>query len=120
MKKMGNIIISISSNSQSYLSENSNIRIDCPIFKEACPYDLAPTSSTTAQLVLGDALAICLLEFRGFTKDDFAKSHPAGKLGKALTLLVSDVMHAGRDMPQVSSTALLLSLIHISEPTRPY
>ena len=82
VKKMGNTIISITSNSNSYLSQNSNIRIDCPIFKEACPYDLAPTSSTTAQLVLGDALAICLLESRGFTKDDFAKFHPGGMLGK--------------------------------------
>jgi arabinose-5-phosphate isomerase len=110
VKKMGNIIISISSNSQSYLSENSNIRIDCPIFKEACPYDLAPTSSTTAQLVLGDALAICLLEFRGFTKDDFAKYHPGGILGKKLTLQVSNLISTSC-MPSVNSSSKIKKII---------
>ena len=110
VKKMGNTIISITSNSNSYLSQNSNIRIDCPIFKEACPYDLAPTSSTTAQLVLGDALAICLLEFRGFTKDDFAKFHPGGVLGKKLTLKVSDLINDSV-LPSVGSSSNIKEII---------
>ena len=110
VKKMGNTIISITSNSNSYLSQNSNIRIDCPIFKEACPYDLAPTSSTTAQLVLGDALAICLLESRGFTKDDFAKIHPGGMLGKKLTLKVSDLINDSV-LPSVGSSSNIKEII---------
>ena len=110
VKKMGNTIISITSNSNSYLSQNSNIRIDCPIFKEACPYDLAPTSSTTAQLVLGDALAICLLESRGFTKDDFAKFHPGGMLGKKLTLKVSDLINDSV-LPSVGSSSNIKEII---------
>lgn len=110
VKKMGNTIISITSNSNSYLSQNSNIRIDCPIFKEACPYDLAPTSSTTAQLVLGDALAICLLEYRGFTKDDFAKFHPGGILGKKLTLKVSDLINDSV-LPSVGSSSNIKEII---------
>lgn len=110
VKKMGNTIISITSNSNSYLFQNSNIRIDCPIFKEACPYDLAPTSSTTAQLVLGDALAICLLESRGFTKDDFAKFHPGGMLGKKLTLKVSDLINDSV-LPSVGSSSNIKEII---------
>jgi arabinose-5-phosphate isomerase len=110
VKKMGNTIISITSNRNSYLSQNSNIRIDCPIFKEACPYDLAPTSSTTAQLVLGDALAICLLEFRGFTKKDFAKFHPGGMLGKKLTLKVSDLVNDSV-LPSVGSSSNIKEII---------
>ena len=90
---LGNKIISICGNQSSYLVKNSHINIDATISEEACPYDLAPTSSTTAQLVLGDALAICLLEYRGFTKEDFARYHPGGILGKKLSLKVVDVIN---------------------------
>ena len=91
-------------------------QIEIKTSEEACTLDLAPTSSTTSAMAFGDALAVTLLQAKGFTKDDFAKSHPAGKLGKALTLLVSDVMHSGLDMPKVTSQALLSdALLEITE-----
>tara|TARA_B110000881_G_C18478403_1_gene465127 strand:+ start:22 stop:990 length:969 start_codon:yes stop_codon:yes gene_type:complete len=93
LKILGNKIISICGNQSSYLVKNSHINIDSTINEEACPYDLAPTSSTTAQLVLGDALAICLLEYKGFTKEDFARYHPGGVLGKKLSLKVADILN---------------------------
>ena len=93
LKILGNKIISICGNQSSYLVKNSHINIDSTINEEACPYDLAPTSSTTAQLVLGDALAICLLEYKGFTKEDFARYHPGGVLGKKLSLKVEDILN---------------------------
>jgi arabinose-5-phosphate isomerase len=114
LKILGNKIISICGNPSSYLVKNSDINIDASISEEACPYDLAPTSSTTAQLVLGDALAICLLEYRGFTKEDFARFHPGGILGKKLTLKVEDIVN---DMkPVVSkSTSIKDVIIEISK-----
>ena len=114
LKNLGNKIISICGNPSSYLVKNSDINIDASISEEACPYDLAPTSSTTAQLVLGDALAICLLEYRGFTKEDFARFHPGGILGKKLTLKVEDIVN---DMkPVVSkSTSIKDVIIEISK-----
>src|SRR5690606_8608111 len=72
---------------------------------EACPLDLAPTSSTTASLAMGDALAVALLDARGFTADDFARSHPAGALGRRLLLHIADVMHVGDDVPRVAADA---------------
>jgi len=114
LKILGNKIISICGNPSSYLVKNSDINIDASISEEACPYDLAPTSSTTAQLVLGDALAICLLEYRGFTKEDFARFHPGGILGKKLTLKVEDIVNEMK--PVVSkSTSIKDVIIEISK-----
>ena len=94
LKGQKNITISMSSNKNSFLSKNTDYFLNSFIEKEACPNNLAPTTSTTAQLVLGDALAICLLKLKGFTKDDFARFHPAGILGKKVTLKVSDVYNS--------------------------
>jgi len=85
-------LISMTGNIQSVLAKNSTYLIDTTVEKEACPLDLAPTASTSLALALGDALAVCLLEYRGFTKDDFAHTHPLGALGKKLVLTVSDIM----------------------------
>lgn len=85
-------LISMTGNIQSVLAKNSTYLIDTAVEKEACPLDLAPTASTSLTLALGDALAVCLLEYRGFTKDDFAHTHPLGALGKKLVLTVSDIM----------------------------
>ena len=98
VKILGNKIISICGNPSSYLAQNSDVYIDASVSEEACPHDLAPTSSTTVQLVLGDALAICLLEYKGFTKEDFAKFHPGGVLGKKLTLKVEDLVSKNKPL----------------------
>ena len=98
VKILGNKIISICGNQSSFLVENCDINIDATVSEEACPHDLAPTSSTTAQLVLGDALAICLLEYKGFSKQDFAKFHPGGILGKKLTLTVKDLININKPL----------------------
>jgi|TARA_B110000914_G_C15518710_1_gene475434 arabinose-5-phosphate isomerase len=107
LKRVSRKLIAVTGNATSSIAKASDNHIEIKTSEEACTLDLAPTSSTTAAMAFGDALAVTLLQAKGFTKDDFAKSHPAGKLGKALTLLVSDVMHAGVDMPEVSSQALL-------------
>ena len=91
IKRFGNTLIGVVSSTNSYLAENSDYVLKAHVQEEACPNDLAPTSSTTAQIVMGDALAICLLEQRGFTKEDFAKYHPGGALGKKLYLKVNDL-----------------------------
>lgn len=91
LKQLGSLLISIVGNTSSYLALQSDFVIDTTVSKEACPNNLAPTSSTTAQLVMGDALAVCLLEARGFTAGDFAKFHPGGALGKKMYLKVSDL-----------------------------
>ena len=92
IKNMGNKIIAICGNNSSYLENQADFVLDASVKKEACPHNLAPTSSTTAQLVLGDALAICLLESKNFTDKDFARFHPGGVLGKRLYLKVSDIV----------------------------
>nr|NQU89162.1 KpsF/GutQ family sugar-phosphate isomerase [Bacteroidota bacterium] len=100
MKFAGNILIGMVGNTDSYLAKQANYIIRTTITKEACPNNLAPTSSTTAQLVMGDALAVSLLEYRGFTTEDFAKYHPGGALGKKLFLRVSD-LYIQNEKPQV-------------------
>ena len=107
LKRASKKLVSITGNALSSIAQASDNHIEIKTSEEACTLDLAPTSSTTSAMAFGDALAVTLLQAKGFTKDDFAKSHPAGKLGKALTLLVSDVMHSGVDMPKVSSQDLL-------------
>ena len=115
-KRAGIKIISMTANTQSTLGEIAEINLDISVVHEACPLDLAPTSSTTATLVMGDALAIALLEARGFTAEDFAFSHPGGALGRKLLLRVADVMHSGDTIPRVSpDTHMLDALMVMSE-----
>ena len=116
LKRTAKKLISVTGNALSSIAKASDNHIEIKTSEEACSLDLAPTSSTTSVMAFGDALAVTLLQAKGFTKDDFAKSHPAGKLGKALTLLVSDVMHSGEDMPKVKSQSLLSdALLEITE-----
>lgn len=92
IKSMGNKIIALTGNSKSYLARKSDFFLDSSVEKEACPYNLAPTSSTTVQLVIGDALAVCLLSCKDFTEEDFARFHPGGMLGKRLNVKVQDLI----------------------------
>lgn len=106
LKRQGNALIAMTGNPKSTLARGADAHLDASVSNEACPLGLAPTASTTAALVLGDALAIALLEARGFTADDFARSHPAGALGRRL-LKISDVMHTGVAIPTVQAGATL-------------
>jgi len=116
LKRAGIKIISMTANARSTLGEVAEVNLDISVVSEACPLDLAPTSSTTATLVMGDALAIALLEARGFTAEDFAFSHPGGALGRKLLLRVTDVMHSGDDIPRVTpATPMLDALMVMSE-----
>ena len=101
IKRRGIELISITSNDNSSLAKASDIHIKVQVEQEACPHNLAPTASTTAVLALGDAIAVSLLEARGFTPDDFALSHPGGSLGKRLIMQVNDLMHSGNAFPSV-------------------
>jgi arabinose-5-phosphate isomerase len=101
LKRMGTPLISMTGNPDSTLAKDAEAHLNTGVEKEACPLDLAPTSSTTTALVMGDALAIALLEARGFTAEDFAFSHPGGSLGKRLLLKVKDIMHSGKRVPEV-------------------
>jgi arabinose-5-phosphate isomerase len=107
LKRQGNLVIGMTGRPQSTLARESDLHLDVSVPAEACPLDLAPTSSTTASLAMGDALAVALLDARGFTADDFARSHPAGSLGRRLLLHITDVMHAGDDVPRVGADATL-------------
>ncbi len=107
IKRLGVPMIAMTGNPASSLSRNASVHLDVSVGREACPLGLAPTSSTTATLVMGDALAVALLEARGFTADDFARSHPAGALGRRLLLLIDDLMHTGDAIPKVRQTASL-------------
>ena len=111
LKRLGVPLISMTGNPSSTLAHSADVNIDVSVTQEACPLGLAPTSSTTAALAMGDALAIALLESRGFTAEDFARSHPGGTLGRRLLLLVADVMHTGDDIPRVSSDTTLRETI---------
>jgi arabinose-5-phosphate isomerase len=101
VKRKGVPLIAMSGNPRSSLARLADVHLDVAVAEEACPLGLAPTSSTTVALVMGDALAIALLEARGFTSDDFAASHPAGQLGRRLLVHIRDVMHAGGEIPRV-------------------
>lgn len=116
IKRLGVPLIAITGKPASTLAKQASVHIDVSVEKEACPLGLAPTSSTTAALVMGDALAVSLLDARGFSKDDFARSHPAGRLGKRLLLKVIDVMHCGADTPVVFESAMIsAALIEMTE-----
>lgn len=107
IKRLGVPLVALTGNPQSTLARMADAHIDVSVAQEACPLDLAPTASTTAALAMGDALAIALLEARGFTHDDFARSHPGGRLGRRLLLLIDDVMRTGDAVPMVGPDTLL-------------
>ncbi|AXQ28025.1 KpsF/GutQ family sugar-phosphate isomerase [Solimonas sp. K1W22B-7] len=107
IKRLGVPLISMTGKPRSTLAQSSNVHLDVSVAQEACPLNLAPTSSTTATLAMGDALAVSLLEARGFTPEDFAMSHPGGSLGRRLLLKIADVMHGGAELPKVGPDALL-------------
>lgn len=109
-------IVSMTGNSKSTISLSSQFHLDVSVEKEACPNNLAPTSSTTAAMVMGDAIAIALININNFSSDDFAISHPSGTLGRRLLTLVSSIMQSGTDIPIVSKESLLIdSLLVMSE-----
>jgi len=110
LKQTGNVVVALVGNLNSYLAEQADFVLDSTVEKEACPLDLAPTTSTTAQMAMGDALAVCLLEERRFTEQDFAKYHPGGALGKRLYLRVSDLSSDNR-APQVNPEANIRQVI---------
>lgn len=115
LKRLGIAIIAMTGNPDSTLAKLADIHLCARVEQEACPLGLAPTASTTAALALGDAIAVALLEARGFSADDFALSHPGGSLGRRLLLRISDVMHAGLQIPLVSETASIsAALLEIS------
>ncbi len=116
LKRFAVPLISMTGDKNSTLANEADINLDVSVSKEACPHDLAPTSSTTVALVMGDALAVALLQARGFTAEDFALSHPGGSLGKRLLLHVSDIMHQGDRIPKVPETASVSeALLEMSE-----
>lgn len=107
IKRLGVPLIALTGQPQSTLAKAADVHIDVSVEKEACPLGLAPTASSTATLAMGDALAIALLEVRGFTAEDFARSHPGGRLGRRLLLRISDIMHQGAEIPTVTKEVLL-------------
>jgi arabinose-5-phosphate isomerase len=110
IKNFGNTVIGMAGNVNSYLAKHCDILLNTTVEKEACPNNLAPTTSTTAQMVMGDALAVCLMEMKGFNSDDFAKFHPGGTLGKKLYLRVSDLI-IDNEKPAVKPTATVKEVI---------
>ena len=115
IKKAGNKMIAITGNKNSFLGQEANFVLNTYVEKEACPNNLAPTTSTTAQLVMGDALAVCLLKLQNFTSNDFAKYHPGGALGKKLYLRVSDLSQVNEKPQVTANTSLKDVIIEISE-----
>ncbi len=111
LRQIGAKIIAMTGNQRSFLALNADITLDTGIEKEACPYDLAPTTSTTAMLAMGDALAMVLMEQKNFTQRDFALTHPKGSLGRRLTVQVSDIMAKGDAIPLVAEKASVTDLI---------
>ncbi|MGA9852196.1 MAG: KpsF/GutQ family sugar-phosphate isomerase [Gammaproteobacteria bacterium] len=107
IKRLGVKLVSLTGNPQSTLARAADVNLDVSVAQEACPLNLAPTASTTAALAMGDALAVSLLSTRGFTEEDFARSHPGGSLGRRLLLRVQDIMHTGEAIPTVPVGALL-------------
>jgi arabinose-5-phosphate isomerase len=111
LKRLGVPLIAMTGNLKSTLANYADVALDCGVDKEACPLNLAPTASTTAQLAMGDALAVALLDARGFKAEDFARSHPGGALGRKLLTHVSDVMRSGDAVPKVSASATFSELM---------
>mgnify|MGYP001171402911 CR=1 FL=1 len=115
IKNMGNAIIALTGNMNSFLAKEANFALDVSVEKEACPNNLAPTSSTTAQLVMGDALAVTLLACKNFTDKDFARFHPGGTLGKRLYLKLADILHENSSPQVVSGSTINEVIIEISK-----
>jgi len=111
LKRLGVGLIAMTGNPASTLARHADAHLDTSVDREACPLGLAPTASTSAQLALGDALAIALLDARGFTAEDFARSHPAGSLGRRLLLRISDLMHSGEELPTIHADASIAEAI---------
>jgi arabinose-5-phosphate isomerase len=111
LKRLGVPIICMTGNADSTMAQHADVWLDTTVDKEACPLNLAPTASTTAQLALGDALAVALLDARGFRAEDFARSHPGGALGRKLLTHVADVMRSGNAIPRVSLEATFSELM---------
>jgi arabinose-5-phosphate isomerase len=111
LKRRGVRIVAIVGNLDSSIGRQADASVDASVDEEACPLNLAPTTSTTLAIAIGDALAAVLMTAKGFTAEDFALNHPGGRLGKRLTLRVSDLMHAGEDNPTISETANLMTVI---------
>ncbi|MCJ0765677.1 KpsF/GutQ family sugar-phosphate isomerase [Variovorax terrae] len=111
LKRLGAPVVAMTGGLQSTLARHANLVLDSGVEKEACPLNLAPTASTTAQMALGDALAVALLDARGFRTEDFARSHPGGALGRKLLTHVSDVMRSGEDVPRVGPQASFSDLM---------
>ena len=111
LKRLGVPLIAMTGKAESTLSRHADVFLNCGVEKEACPLNLAPTASTTAQLALGDALAVALLDARGFKEEDFARSHPGGALGRKLLTHVSDVMRTGEAVPKVAAQASFSELM---------
>jgi len=111
IKRMACPLVALTGNPESLLAREANHHINVGVAKEACPLDLAPTASTTAALAMGDAIAVALLESRGFTREDFARSHPGGRLGKRLLLRIHDIMHSGDAIPCVNQEATIAEAI---------
>ncbi|MGH8277990.1 MAG: KpsF/GutQ family sugar-phosphate isomerase [Gammaproteobacteria bacterium] len=107
IKRLGARLVTLSGHPQSTLAKAADVNLDVAVAEEACPFNLAPTASTTAALAMGDALAVTLLSARGFTQEDFARSHPGGSLGRRLLLHVADLMHTGEEIPAVGTDTLL-------------
>jgi len=115
VKRLAVPLIAMTGNPQSTLARSAAVHLNCSVAREACPLNLAPTASTTATLAMGDALAMALLQARGFSADDFALSHPGGSLGKRLLLRVQDVMHRGTSLPKVrEDTPLCEAVLEMS------
>lgn len=107
IKRMGAPLVAMTGRPGSTLAKSAEVHLDVSVEQEACPHNLAPTASTTATLAMGDALAVALLEARGFTQEDFARSHPGGALGRRLLLKIADLMHTGERVPRVGPEATL-------------
>jgi len=118
IKRKTNTLISITKNAESTLGEYSDFVLRTPIEREACPLNLAPTSSSTAALVMGDALAMVLLDVRGFTEDEFAEYHPGGSLGRALLTTVEDIMRVGDQLATASREATVMEVIRVMSKAR--
>ena len=116
IKRRGAKLITMTGSPQSTMAREADVHLNAAVDKEACPLNLAPTASTTAALALGDALAVALLDARGFSADDFARTHPGGSLGRRLLVHVRDVMHAGNELPQIDESASLkLALLEMTQ-----
>ena len=111
LKREGATLIAITGNSNSSLARHADVHLNCHVKREACPLNLAPTTSTTATLALGDALAVATLSAKGFTKEDFARSHPGGALGRRLLIHVQDIMRQGNDIPAVREGVSVLEAV---------